>query len=131
MVDNYGTNIYLQVSVTNKGLIEFDTSSIPATATCDDATFYTYQAISGAALAWTVTVYSIAIGNAAWPEGAKDTAAGVAGDSCWNYLDQATGAETAWAGSAGLATSGTDYEASSIGSFSSNPFQLQQVHLRE
>ena len=117
--NNFGTNNMLLAAGT-KGLIEFDCSSIPSDATCDDATFYGYQVNTGTALAFTITIYSIAVGNAAWPEGTKNNAAGVAGDSCWNYLDQATGTETAWAGSAGLATSGTDYEASSIGSFSGN-----------
>ena len=117
---NYGVTVNIGNGTLYKGLVEFDCSSIPATATCDDATLYIYQVATGTASGWTTTVYSIAIGNAAWPEGTKNASTGGAGDCCWNYLDQATGTETAWAGSAGLATSGTDYEASSIGSFSGN-----------
>jgi len=119
---NYGTVGRFDMFTTVKGLIEYDLSSIPATATCDSATFYTYQANSGAALAWTVTVYSIASGNEAWIEGTQFAGLAAAGEPCWNALaaDGAGGVTTAWAGSAGLATSGTDYEASSIGSFSGN-----------
>ena len=117
---NHGANSNLMTLTTTKGLIEFDCSSIPSDATCDDATLYTYQNSTSTALAWTIMVYSIASGNADWPEGVKNGSAGGAGDSCWNYKDQSSGSETAWAGSAGLGTSGTDYEASSIGSFSGN-----------
>lgn len=117
---NYGvgTNL-LQTAANVRGLIEFDLSSIPATATCQSATLTLTQSLSGAAQAFTVAVYSIAVGNAAWPEGTKAGTSGGAGDCCWTRLDQAA-SPTSWAGSAGLSTSGTDYEASSLGSFSGN-----------
>lgn len=116
---NYSMGVSYIAESTSKGLIEFDISSIPATATCDSCTYYNYHTSSGAAVGWTVSFYSIAVGNADWPEGTKDAAAGGAGDCCWNYKDQG-GAGTAWAGSAGLGSSGTDYEAGALGSFSGN-----------
>jgi hypothetical protein len=107
----------------SKELYEFDASSIADTATCDSATLYVYKAVqSGTSEAFTITLYSIASGNAAWTEGTKSYAAAGSGEPCWNALasDGAGGVTTAWAGSAGLSTSGTDYEASSLGSFNGN-----------
>jgi hypothetical protein len=116
---NYGASATLDIN-TGKALLEFDLSSIDSGATCDSATFYMYKATSGGNNQDTVTIYSIASGNAGWPEGTKTPGTGVAGDCCWNYKEQTPGSETAWAGSAGLSTSGTDYEASSIGSWIQN-----------
>jgi hypothetical protein len=117
--NNYGVYIYLISATSNKGLISFDASSIPSNAICTSAVLTLYQALAGAAVAWTVTARSIAIGNAAWPEGTKNASAGGAGDSCWNFMDQG-GAGTVWAGAAGLATSGTDYEAATLATASGN-----------
>lgn len=116
---NYGLNNYLASSVNYKGLLEFDLSSIPAGSKIISAKFYLYQALSGAALAFTATIYSIAVGNAAWVEGTKNGAQAGAGEPCWNALaaDGAGGVTTAWAGSAGLSTAGTDYEATAMGAF--------------
>lgn len=117
---NFGTSIYSPGDGSNnKALWGFDLSSIDAAATCNSATLYGYHYGSFAAAAWTMTIYSIASGNSAWPEGVQNNATGGTGDCCWNYLDQ-DASPTSWAGSAGLATSGTDYEASSLGTFSGN-----------
>jgi len=117
--NNYGASdaLFVRNGTQYKALLEFDLSSIPSDATCDSATLYTYKYTTAAAGAVTVTVYSIASGNDSWPEGNKAGAAGGAGDCCWSYYDQDPGSEVSWAGSAGLSTSGTDYEVSSIGSF--------------
>jgi hypothetical protein len=117
-VRNFGVFIHIMQSVTTEALLEFDLSSIAASSTCNSATLSLYRSINGAALAFTLTCYSIASGNAAWIEGTKDNAQAGAGEPCWNALeaDGVGGVTTAWAGSEGLATSGTDYEASSIGS---------------
>lgn len=119
---NNGVAVSLVAGLTSKGLVEFDLSSIDAAATCDDATLYLFQRASGAASAFTVTVRSIAVGNEAWTEGTRNNAQALAGESCWNarVADGSGGVTTAWAGAAGLATSGTDFEASSLGSFSGN-----------
>ena len=119
---NYGVATTTSMASNDKPLCEFDLSSIPESATCDSATVYYYQAGSAGAAAWTVSVYSIAIGNDAWIEGTQNNTQALAGEPCWNALaaDGAGGVTTPWAGSAGLLTSGIDYEASSIGSFSGN-----------
>jgi len=120
---NYGTYQFCGATTTMPGLIEFGLSSIAATATCATATLYLYQGQQGTANAVTVTIYSIAVDNAAWIEGTGNGAAiAAAGEPCWNALaaDGVGGVTTAWAGSAGLSTSGTDYEAVAIGSFNGN-----------
>lgn len=119
---NNGVNVTLIGGVTSKGLLEFDLSGISASDTCDDATLYLYQRVSGAASAFTVTARSIAVGNEAWTEGTRNNAQALSGESCWNarVADGAGGVTTAWSGSAGLATVTTDYESASLGSFSGN-----------
>jgi hypothetical protein len=119
---NYGVSTYFVLSVNGKGLIKFDLSGISSGATCQSAVVNCYQCVTGAALAWTLTVYPIAVGNSAWIEGTRNNAQALAGEPCWNALaaDGAGGITTAWAGTAGLSTVITDYEAASIGSFSGN-----------
>jgi len=97
----------LEIVTTNrKALLRFDLSSIPSDATCDLATYTVY---SGGGGLNTHTIYSVASGNGAWTETG----------ATWDTMDGSTN----WAGSAGLGTSGTDYEASPIGSgtFNFNP----------
>ena len=93
-------------STLRKALISFDLSSIPSDATCDSATYTVY---SGGGGLNTHTMYSISAANSAWTETG----------ATWNTRDGANN----WAGSAGLGTPGTDYEASSLGSgtFNFNP----------
>lgn len=117
---NYGAAIRLGLYTTRKVLIQFDLSAIPADATCNSATLYLYKGSGGGSTAVTSTIYPIASGNAGWPAGNKTPGTGVAGDCCWNYREQTAGSETAWAGSAGLSTAGTDYVNTSIGSWSFN-----------
>ena len=110
---NYGIYTTPSDSTARKLLIQFDLSSIPSTATCDSATFTIHN--GGTAVAATHTVYSIASGNSGWVEGTVN-AATETGSPCWNWKEYNT---VAWAGSAGLSTAGTDYESSSVGSFTS------------
>lgn len=114
---NYGTQAWFTGRAAGasccKILLEFDCTARDASDTCNSATLYLWN--NGSSATCTLTIYSIAVGNEAWPEGEHAGAAGGAGDCCWAYLDQESGSETSWAGAAGLATSGTDYEASSIG----------------
>lgn len=121
---NYGSNVTALICDsfgTKKGLFFFDLSSISGDATCNSATLSIFKAAAaGGSVAGAVYAYAIASGNADWPEGSKTGSAGGAGECCWNYYDQTSGSETAWAGSAGLSTSGTDYEASSIGNQACN-----------
>jgi hypothetical protein len=117
---NYGAyERILSGTADNNGLIEFDLSDIPEGSTCDSATLYLYQIATNAPTrnGMTIDVYSIANANAAWIEGTKNAAAASAGEPCWDALasDGAGGVTTAWAGSEGCSTSGTDYEASILG----------------
>lgn len=119
---NYGAALSLIQFNLTKGLLEFDLSSIPAAAAVVAATLYLYQSGSGAAGAWMVTVWSIAVGNAAWTEGNQNGALAPAGTPCWDALaaNGAGGVTTAWAGSAGLATANIDYETPALGTFAGN-----------
>lgn len=122
-LNNRGIATSILAGATTKALLMFDLSAaIPKVASCVSAVLSVYQAATGAANAFTITAYSIAIGNTAWIEGTKTNSQAGAGEPCWNALaaDGAGGVTTPWAGSAGLATSGTDYEASALGSVSGN-----------
>lgn len=115
--NNYGIVVYFLRGATFKGLAQYDLSSIPASAVCNSASWHgTYYSNPGAG---TITIYSIASGNAGWVEGTKNGTTAGAGEPCWEAkaADGSGGVTTAWAGSDGLATSGTDYEASALGSF--------------
>jgi hypothetical protein len=106
-----------------KMLALFDLSSIPAGSTINSATLSFFQTNGGAAGAFTITAYAIAAANAGWAEGTGNGSANAgAGEPCWDAkeADGSGGVTTAWAGSAGLSTSGTDYAASSIGSVAGN-----------
>jgi len=108
------------------GLIEFDLSSIDAGVTCTSATLYLYRTLVRT-VGITVNIYSIASANAAWEEGNGGLAD--VGEPSWNALsaDGAGGITVAWAGDAGqnggadagCSISGTDYEASLLGTFES------------
>jgi hypothetical protein len=116
---NYGSNVLL-LDAGYRGLIEFDLSGILSSNTCTASTLYLYHRVQGTAFAFTISAYSIAAANAAWIEGTQNAAQASSGEPCWGALaaDGAGGVTTAWAGSAGLSTSGTDYEADALGSFS-------------
>lgn len=121
---NYGTAIYLYTpaGVSQRALLAFDVASIPSTAVCNSATVTITRSPQSDVYVYTQTIYSIAAANAAWVEGTKNGATAGAGESCWNALaaDGAGGVTTAWAGSAGLSTAGTDYEIGAIGLYTGN-----------
>ena len=123
--NNYGaaTYLYTRTPSGQKSLLEFDVSGIDSAAICASVTLYLYKnAADETSTEVTATLYSIASGNAAWIEGDKNNATAGSGEPCWDALaaDGSGGVTTAWAGSAGLSTSGTDYEASAIGTFDFN-----------
>lgn len=99
-------------------LMYFDLSAIPAGATCNSATLHVYNLNTKNSTRY-VTVYSIKTANWPWAEGTKNGSQAGAGEPCWNAraADGSGGVTTAWAGSAGCATSGTDYDATPIGLF--------------
>jgi hypothetical protein len=118
---NFGASTVLHNSATRlKSLYRFDLSSIPAGKECKSADLYLYHAAQGAAQAVTLTVYAVAQANGTWTGGNKIDAPGGAGDCCWNNKEQTPGSETAWAGAAGLATAGVDYENGALGTININ-----------
>jgi len=104
---NYGTNTGLAVAKTTRvSLLTFDLSSISATATCNSATLTLSIAVKPPrqATACTLYVYQLASANADWVEAEAD----------WDGKDNTN----TWAGSEGCQTSGTDYNATALGSYS-------------
>ncbi len=122
--ENFGaaTSLTLNPTLIRRSLIGFDLSAIPAGSVCVSANLHFYHHTQDTNQPWTVTIHSIASGNAAWIEGTRVSGQALAGEPCWNALaaNGSGGVTTPWAGSAGLGTSGTDYEAAAIGSFSGN-----------
>ena len=97
---NRGTNVRMRTDADDKrAVIEFDASSIDEDATCDSATLSLWSEDSLATKAY--DIYSLDSAVATWTE---------TGSTYVNYK-----ASTAWPGSAGASTSGTDYEATSLG----------------
>lgn len=102
------TSLYLNVgpSTKRRALLRFDLSSIPSYATCTSATLTLTSNVSGQP-SIALNVYSLASGVSDW----TDTAA------TWNNYKSGT----AWPGSAGALTPGTDYEATLLGSGTVSP----------
>lgn len=115
---NYGAATTCDpASSDSKILLFFDLSAIPAGSVCNSATLYLYNAATKTSDR-TLTIYSILSGNSGWVEGTRSGAQALSTECCWNAkaADGSGGVTTSWAGSAGLSTSGTDYNATSIGS---------------
>lgn len=83
-------------------VIKFDLTSISATSVTSATLDFTTRGLCASA---SCNIYSIKSANSGWTE------SGVR----WNNID----GSTAWAGSAGCSTSGTDYDASAVGSWTS------------
>lgn len=119
---NFGARNTIIGSATTKGLLKFvDLNTVPAGAICQSAILSLFQVATGAASAWTVTVYPILAGNTGWIEGTLNGVQALAGEPCWNakQADGAGGVLVAWAGAAGLGTAGVDY-GTALGTFSGN-----------
>lgn len=102
---NYGGYATLFIRNNWTSLLKFDLSGIPASATCDSATLtlYTGDVLAGEK---TNQVFVMAAANRTWTEGG----------ATWNTKD----GSNAWAGDAtakGCTVSGTDYDATVLGSF--------------
>lgn len=107
---HYGLPISYQ---NNRNLIRFDCSSIPSTATATAVSLLTTKETAmGTNSAVTANFYSVASANSSWTATAS-TNSPTAGQSTWGYKHCYLDAEldVLWAGSDGLGTSGTDYEA--------------------
>ncbi len=107
-------------------LIEFDISSIAGTITaatlaiCISNVTYSYAST-------TIDLYEIAAANETWIEGTRGAGIALAGEPCWNAkeADGAGGVTTAWAGSVGCSTAGTDWINTKIGTLTvPNPVVL-------
>lgn len=97
----HGTEATLSLNTNQRILIKFDVSDISSTATCSSAVMSLYSYVTSAMTGDTWTAYPILVANSAWDEAAT-----------WNTRDGSNN----WSGSAGCSTSGTDYNATAIGS---------------
>lgn len=111
---NFGTHPVYDVSTSRVFLQRFILDGIPAGATCLSATLHYFKASTVPNDAVTCTIYEISDANGDWIPGDNYGSTADAGEPCWNYKEYNT---VGWAGSAGLSTSGTDYEATALGSF--------------
>lgn len=106
-------------------LLRFNLSAIPVGSTCNSAILYLYhnKAPEGAPNPCTASLHRVSDANSDWVAGTKNVALAGAGECCWNAkaADGAGGVTSAWAGSVGCGTSGTDFEVASIGSYSVDP----------
>lgn len=98
-------------------LMKFDLSAASG-QTIATAILYAYKADTVVGLGYSrlVKLYSVSSANSDWIEGTKTGAQAGSGEPCWNAkeADGSGGVTTAWAGSAGCATSGIDYEATQL-----------------
>ncbi|PIS05201.1 MAG: hypothetical protein COT81_02585 [Candidatus Buchananbacteria bacterium CG10_big_fil_rev_8_21_14_0_10_42_9] len=125
-IRNYGIHTLLQIqkdglnisSNDANQLIRIDVSDIPSNAIVTNATLYLeHDHSSDSSLhssTESIPVHEILSGNDAWwPEGAGDgTATANANEPTWSHKEYNT---VAWGGSAGMATAGTDYNSTPIG----------------
>lgn len=102
---NRGGDPLLQMPPTGRVLIKFDISDISSSAICSSCVMSLYTAPSSVG-SDTWTVYSILSANSTWTESG----------ATWATKD----GSNAWAGSDGCSTSGTDYNATAIGSVAMN-----------
>lgn len=105
--DNLGTYIYIKGA---KNLMRFDLSSVPSGNICTAASLFLVPAENNATAGLSTYIYKITDANGDWVEGVTSSPAG-AGYPCWyaKEADGSGGVTTAWAGSVGLQTAGTDY----------------------
>ncbi len=119
-LNNYGNSGHMTGYLsTDKYLMRFNLSGIASGNEATGATLKVYKTNTADSSRTTaVNIYAIASANGDWIEGTKDNAQALSGEPCWNAkaADGAGGVTTAWAGSAGLETAGTDYVNTSLGS---------------
>jgi hypothetical protein len=95
-----------------RAIMKFDVASLAGQGTVQSATLKLTEYSSSSGTSFNFNIYRIADANAGWQQGSGYYLAGqTTGDVCWNYLDYDT---VNWAGSAGLATPVTDYDATYV-----------------
>ena len=105
-----------QTSRIMKEIQRVDLSGLTASWTVTAASLHLYDTNwANRSADCTINVYQISAANGDWIEGTTEDAA-EAGSPCWNYKAYDATTPTSWAGSAGLATAGTDYVNTSLGS---------------
>lgn len=109
---NYGkaiNNSYSGLPV----LFRFDLSSIPSNAEIVSAyiRLVKVDAPQGISYNATTAFYEVSDANGDWVEGTKNGTTAGAGEPCWDAKEAngSGGVTTAWAGSEGCSTAGTDY----------------------
>jgi len=108
---NFGGYVQLWLYPAQRSsLLRFVLSSIPAGAIITSATLNLYNT-ANTTIDSTVSLFQISDANGDWIEGTSVATTAKAGESCWNakVADGSGGVTTAWAGTVGLTTAGTDY----------------------
>lgn len=109
--NNFGISTVHLLNALWSILFRFDLSSIPSSAICTAATLKLRYTFGLGTNMNNLYVYKISDANGDWIEGTKNNA--LAGDGEPSYYgkeeDGSGNVKTAWAGSAGLRTAGTDY----------------------
>ena len=117
VTNNLGVANIIAISAsTRRGLCRFDLSSISSLSVCVSAKLILYAT---SIIAGTINVYKISDANGDWIQGTKNRTQAGSGEPCWNAkaADGSGGVTTAWAGSAGMSTAGTDYVNTVIATF--------------
>lgn len=97
-----------------KQILQFDLSALDGLVESIDSVTLTMRLVAQVTLPSTdveFSLHQIQDANAGWVEGTGNAVTANSGESSWNYLAHSS---TAWAGSAGLSTPGTDYLATPI-----------------
>jgi Tfp pilus assembly protein PilV len=109
-IRNYGLSDEMFMTFGSKMLIRFDLSSVPSGINIEEAKVSLYSTQDQTSPS-AINLNAILVGNTAWNEGWHDGADAVWNEPCWNYLNYRIffGSDP-WTGSAGLSTSGVDYD---------------------
>jgi hypothetical protein len=106
---SYGSAPTLALYSGSALLYRFDVAgNLPASSTIDEAKLRLYS-VGDQAQEAAIRAYKILPANGAWLEGNNNGTPTTFFEANWNWLDY--GSLTAWAGSAGMGTAGTDYYA--------------------
>lgn len=128
--NTYPTRSYMASGLSmSTGLLRFDLSAISSSIVVTGVELHLFKSsVSGSALEQTTHVYAVAEANADWQDGVSQTPA-TQGQSTYGFkhcYGNDDPANEEWAGGqTGCSTSGTDYEATSFGSFTGNRVDAQ------